>query len=161
MFTPRLNSDVRYFDNAQKINVSIPGASFSVEPPIVVSATSTAIQAKQLPRKLLRGYFLINSDILDTANYYQTANPLQTMAVVGKYNGANDFVQYDGGGATFTVTRKKTITSIKTQILDPEGAIAQVGDASGIIYKIIKPIKTDLKFAENLMAGMYGKPPGS
>ncbi len=161
MFTPRLNSSVKYYDNKQKINVFLPSGSFEVEPPIVVSTTSTAIQAKQLPRKLLRGYFLINSDILDTANYYQTANPLQTMAVVGKYNGANDFVQYDGGGATFTVTRKKTITSIKTQILDPEGAIAQVGDASGIIYKIIKPIKTDLKFAENLMAGMYGKPPGS
>ena len=96
----------------------------------------------------------MNSDILDQANFYQTANPLQTMAMVGKYNGANDFIQYDGGGAVFTVTRKKTITSIKSEILDPEGGLAQVGDNSGIVYRIDKQISTDLKFAENLMAQM-------
>ena len=81
------------------------------------------------------------------------------MAIVGKYNAASDFVNYDGGGAIFTVTRRKTITDIKTQILDPEGSLAQVGDNSGVIYRIDKTIKTDLNFAENLMAGVYGKPP--
>ena len=53
---------------------------------------------------------------------------------------------------------KKTITDIKTQILDPEGEVAQVGDNSGVIYRVDKQIKTDLKFAENLLSGMYGKP---
>jgi len=81
------------------------------------------------------------------------------MAIVGKYNSADDFVNYDGGGPSFTVTRKKTITDIKTQILDPEGELAQVGDNSGVIYRIDKQINTDLKFGENLLAGMYGKPP--
>ena len=163
MFNNNLNSEIAYFDIAKNISQALTGANHEVYPPIVVSETdlSSKITANELPRKILRGYFLINSDILDTANYYQTANPLQTMAIVGKYNGANDFVQYDGGGATFTVTRKKTITSIKTQILDPDGGPAQVGDNSGIVYRIDKQIKTDLKFAENLMAGVYGKPPGS
>lgn len=54
---------------------------------------------------------------------------------------------------------KKTITDIKTQILDPEGELAQVGDNSGVIYRVDKVINTDLKFGENLLAGMYGKPP--
>ncbi len=158
LFNPLVNSHVEYYNSATQA-AAIVGATadFQVEPPIVVTADSTKIKAKNLPRKILRGYFLINSDILDTANYYQTANPLQTMAIVGKYNGNNDFVEYDGGGAVFTVTRQKTITAIKSQILDPEGGLAQVGDNSGIIYRIDKPIKTDLKFAENLMAGMYGK----
>ena len=102
---------------------------------------------------------MVNSDILDQANYYQQANPLSTMAVVGKYNSAEDFVNFEGGGPVFTVTRKKTITDIKTQILDPEGSLAQIGDNSGVIYKIDKQIKTDLRFGENLLSGMYGKPP--
>ena len=84
---------------------------------------------------------------------------MATLATVGKYSGANGFISYDGGGAIFTVTRKKTITSIKTQILDPEGGLALVGDNSGVQYRVDKAINTDLKFVENLLAGKYGPPP--
>ena len=52
---------------------------------------------------------------------------------------------------------KKTITSIKTEILDPEGGTANVGDNSGVIYRIDKVINTDLKFAETLMQQMSQK----
>jgi len=160
MFNCMVESEAEYFTAKKNIAQNLSNPNNTVPPTIVVGdVESTKIRAKQIPRKLLKGYFLINSDILDSANYYQLANPLQTMAVVGKYNGANDFVNYDGGGPVFTVTRKKTITSIKTQILDPDGSLAQVGDNSGIIYRIDKQIKTDLHFAENLLAGQYGKPP--
>ena len=158
MFKPSmLNSKIKYYNTSQTIGTLRPNASYEVFPAISIQQTSTAIKATDLPRKILRGYFLVNSDLMSDANYYQLANPLQTMAVVGKYNAATDFVNYSGGGPVFTVTRKKTITDIKTQILDPEGSIAQVGDNSGVIYKINKEIKTDLKFGENLYAGMYGK----
>tara|TARA_R110002012_G_scaffold136456_3_gene290885 strand:+ start:11322 stop:14264 length:2943 start_codon:yes stop_codon:yes gene_type:complete len=157
-----LNSQIKYFNAEQNMGtVETTSASYEVFPAIAVQQTSTSIKATDLPRKILRGYFLVNSDILDQADYYQLSNPLQTMAVVGKYNAATDFVNYDGGGPVFTVTRKKTITDIKTQILDPEGELAQVGDNTGIIYRIDKVIKTDLKFGENLLAGMYGKLVGS
>ncbi len=162
MQKPMLSSNVDYYATPDAVslrNVHITSASYAVTPTTTIQQTSTAIQATNLPRKILRGYFLVNSDILDQAQYYQLANPLQTMAIVGKYNSADDFVNYDGGGPSFTVTRKKTITDIKTQILDPEGELAQVGDNSGVIYRIDKPINTDLKFGENLLAGMYGKPP--
>ena len=160
MFNCLLNSQVLFYDNPQGLKTfTTVTASHTVNPSIVITADSTKIIARNLPRKLLRGYFLINSDILDSANYYQLSNPLQTMAVVGKYNGANDFISYDGGGAVFTATRKKTITSIKTQILDPDGGTAQVGDNSGVIYRIDKTINTDLKFAENLYAGAYSQKP--
>jgi len=131
--------------------------SHRVSPAITINADSTKIIASELPRKLLKGYFLINSDILDSANYYQTSNPMQTMAVVGKYSAANDFISYDGGGAVFTATRRKTITAIKSQILDPAGGTANVGDNSGIIYRVDKIINTDLKFAETLMEQMNSK----
>ena len=161
MFNSMLESKCSFYNTSKTlVTVSAASASHIVPPTIVVGdIESTKIKAKQIPRKLLKGYFLINSDILDSANYYQLANPLQTMAIVGKYNGANDFVNYEGGGAVFTVTNQKTITAIKTQILDPEGSLAQVGDNSGVIYRIDKQIKTDLNFAENLMAGAYGKSP--
>ena len=129
-------------------------------PPTTVLATSTVISARDLPRKILRGYFLIESDILSDANYYLTSNPLQVIAVCDKYNAQSDFVNYDGSaGVQFTVTKKKNLTDIKTQIKDPDGSLAQVGDNSGIIYKVTKQIKADLNFATNLMSGMYGKPP--
>ena len=161
MFNSMVESQCSFY-NTQKtlLNISAATPDHLVPPTIVVGdVESPKIVANELPRKLLKGYFLINSDILDSANYYQLANPLQTMAIVGKYNGANDFVNYSGGGPEFTVTRKKTITSIKSQILDPEGSLAQVGDNSGIIYRVDKQIKTDLHFAENLLAGEYGPPP--
>ena len=160
MFNPMLNSVVQYYNTPQRLSAGFGTADNIVTPPIVITSDnlSTTIKANKLPRKILRGYFLINSDILDTANYLQLANPLQTMAVCGKYNGANDFVEYSGGGPSFTVTRKKVITDIKTQILDPEGGTAQVGDNSGVIYRVDKQITTDLNFATNLLAGAYGKP---
>jgi hypothetical protein len=161
MFNAMLGSNVNFYNAPEIINATqqqFPDApDHRVSPAIVIVSDSTKIIASELPRKLLKGYFLINSDILDSANYYQTANPLQTMAVVGKYNAANDFISYDGGGAVFTATRKKTITAIKSQILDPAGGTANVGDNSGIIYRIDKVINTDLKFAETLMEQMNKK----
>ena len=162
MFNAMLGSNVNFYNTSQ--NIADPGQPWGggdpdhqVAPAITINAESTKIIANVLPRKLLKGYFLINSDILDSANYYQTSNPMQTMAVVGKYSAANDFISYDGGGAVFTATRRKTITSIKSQILDPAGGTANVGDNSGIIYRIDKVINTDLKFAETLMSQMSQK----
>jgi len=159
LFSQQLNSQINYFNTSQSFNTYRASASHVVAPTSVVLANSTKITSAELPRRILRGYFLINSDILDQANFYQTANPMATMAMVGKYSGANGFIQYDGGGAVFTCTRKKTITSVKSQILDPEGGLAQIGDNSGIIYRIDKQVTTDLKFGENLLQGLYGKPP--
>jgi hypothetical protein len=118
---------------------------------IVVSATSTAISAQKLPRKQLRGYFLLSSNILSDANYYREANPLQVMAIVDKYNAEGDFINYSGGGTVFTVTKPTTLTSVRTAILDPDGSPAQVGKYSGVIYRIDKQINTDLNFAETIL----------
>ncbi len=158
LFSQQLSSRIAFHNTATSLfRLGVDAPDYKVSPAATILANSTRITANELPRRILRGYFLINSDILDQANFFQTANPLQTMAMVGKYNGANDFIQYDGGGAVFTCTRKKTITSIKTEILDPEGGLAQVGDNSGVVYRIDKQINTDLKFAENLFAEMNSK----
>ena len=159
LYSQMLDSRLNFYATPQTL-ATVNGVSASdaaVSPASVILASSTRITANDLPRRLLRGYFLLKSDILDQANYFQTSNPLQTMGIVGKYQGNDDFISYDGGGPTFTVTRKKTITSIQSQILDPEGELGQVGDNSGIIYRIDKQINTDLKFGENLYAQMSQK----
>ncbi len=159
LYSQMLDSRLNYFATAVSLK-TLGGSTATnggVSPASVILANSTRITARDLPRRLLRGYFLLKSDILDQANYFETSNPLQTMGIVGKYQGNDDFISYDGGGPTFTVTRKKTITSIQSQILDPEGALGQVGDNSGVIYRVDKQINTDLKFAENLFAQMSQK----
>ena len=118
---------------------------------IVIVANSTAITANQLPRKQLRGYFLLSSNILSDANYYREANPMAVMAVVDKYNAEGDFINYSGGGTQFTVTKPTTITSVQTSILDPDGSPAKVDEYSGVIYRINKKINTDLNFANTIM----------
>ena len=161
LFSQMLDSRINFYATAKDLgNVTATAVTNAgVSPPSVILANSTRITANDLPRRLLRGYFLLKSDILDQANFFETSNPLQTMGIVGKYQGNDDFISYDGGGPTFTCTRKKTITSIQSQILDPEGSLGQVGDNSGVIYRIDKQINTDLKFADNLFASMNQKPP--
>jgi hypothetical protein len=159
LYSQMLDSRLNYYTASQTLATvdKVSASNAAVSPASVILANSTRITANDLPRRLLRGYFLLKSDILDQANYYETSNPLATMGIIGKYNGNDDFIQYDGGGPTFTCTRKKTITSIQTQILDPEGQLAQCGDNSGVIYRVDKNINTDLKFGENLFASMNAK----
>ena len=98
LFSQQLSSRIAFHNTPTslfRLGVDVP--NYRVSPASTIITNSTRIIAEKLPRRILRGYFLLNSDILDQANYYQTANPLQTMAMVGKYNGANDFIQYDGG----------------------------------------------------------------
>ena len=161
MFTAQINGGINYYNSSQNLNsswVAFPAsASHVIRPPSTILAKSTTIAANKLPRKLKTGYFTISSDILDQTGWYHQANPMSVLASVGKYSAENDFVEYGGGGAEFTVTRKKTITNITSQILDPEGKLAQVGDNSGIIYRIDKTINTDLNFAQSVMNGVYKK----
>ena len=140
-----------YDDTANWMMGATPNPTFKNINTIVVDAVSTAISASALPRKQLRGYYLLKSDILSDANYFREANPMSIMAVVDKYNAEGDFVNYSGGGTVFTVTRPTTLTSIQTSILDPDGSEAQCDKYSGVIYRVDKQIKTDLNFAQTVM----------
>jgi len=130
--------------------------------PSIIQTTSTVIQATDLPRKTLRGYMLIKSDILGTSQYLLSSNPLPVLAVVNKFSAADDFINYDGGGGpVFTVTHPTTITDIQTQILEPDGSLATVGDSSAVIYKVIRTIQTDLHFADTILSESKSKKPSA
>jgi hypothetical protein len=45
----------------------------------------------------------------------------------------------------------KTITSIRTQILSPDGSAAKIDDGTAVIYKIVKQNNSSLSVAEDMM----------
>jgi hypothetical protein len=147
---------VNMFNTLALGEINLGGSDYFA--PSVIGTESTVIQATDLPRKTLRGYMLIKSDVLGTSQYLLSSNPLPIMAVVNKYSAADDFINYDGGGPVFTITHPKIITDIQTQILEPDGSLAKVGNSSSVIYKVTKNIETDLHFADNLLAQAKKKP---
>jgi len=154
LFNQQVPTIMRYNYNGSWIQGNASTTSFNasvVHPSITVAQTSTEIKAQNLPRKQLRGYFLIKSDILSDANYYKEADPMPVFAVIDKYNAEGDFINYSGGGPTFTVTHPKQLTDICTSILDPDGTDAVVSDYSAVVYRVDKSINTNLLVAQEVL----------
>ena len=154
LFNQQVPTIMRYNYNGSWIQGNASTTAFNasvVHPSITVAQTSTEIKAQNLPRKQLRGYFLIKSDILSDANYYKEADPMPVFAVIDKYNAEGDFINYSGGGPTFTVTKSKQLTDIATTILDPDGTDAVVSDYSAVVYRVDKTINTNLLVAQEVL----------
>ncbi len=154
LFNQQVPTVMRYNFNGSWIQGSASATAFNasvIHPSITVAQTSSEIKAQNLPRKQLRGYFLIKSDILSDANYFKEADPMPIFAVIDKYNAEGDFINYSGGGPTFTVTQPKQLTEICTSILDPDGTDAVVSDYSAVVYRVDKSINTNLLVAQDVL----------
>jgi hypothetical protein len=152
IFNQQVPAIMRYNHNGVwALTTFISNASDGIHPSITVNQTSTEIKAQNLPRKQLRGYFLIKSDILSDANYFKEADPMSVFAVVDKYNAEGDFINYSGGSPIFTVTQPKQLTEICTSILDPDGTDAVVSDYSAVVYKVDKNISTNLLASQEVL----------
>ena len=116
---------------------------FEQYPAITESATSVKLQAPRLPRKLRSPYFCIRSDILDHSLYlggYDSGTNHPIIATVPKSNDYGDYFVSLDSTLEFVFTKSKTITEIKTSIHNPDMTLANVGEASSVIYKITKQI---------------------
>ena len=116
---------------------------FEQYPAITESATSVKLRAPRLPRKLRSPYFCIRSDILDHSLYlggYDSGTNHPIIATVPKSNDYGDYFVSLDSTLEFVFTRAKTITEIKTSIHNPDMTLANVGEASSVIYKITKQI---------------------
>jgi len=112
-------------------------------PAITESATSVKLTAPNLPRKLINPYFTIRSDILDNSDYIgggESGNKYQVIGVVPKSNDYGDFFVNTSPDLEFVFTKPKMITSVRTEITNPDQTLASVDDSSAIIYKITKAI---------------------
>jgi hypothetical protein len=130
----------------EKINGYFPSAT--------VIQQSAQISAANLPTKMVQPYFLIQSSIIADTAYLgseDSGQALNVIAVVPKSSADGDFFFSGEGQTQFTITNPKTITSIKTTIMNPDGSPAKLSADSSVIYKIIKKSGAQLGVAQQMM----------
>ena len=129
-------------------------------PPITQGTTSIGLFAPNLPRKMLKPYYCIRSDIIDRPHYLggeDNQAKLPVVAVCDKQYSSTDFVFSNESDYVFTITKKKTITSITTSIHDPNQQFANVNNDSAIIYKISKNITNRTDISQQIMEASQKK----
>jgi hypothetical protein len=139
------------------VNGSYETARFQQEadyPVISITQTSAQVSAANLPRKMLRPYFLIRSNIIGDMNYYggsDSGQNLPIVCVVNKENGFGDFYFQRGFDLEFTITHPKVLTSITTSIHDPDMRLSNVSGDSAVIFKIIKQNNANLDVVQDVL----------
>ncbi len=136
-------------------NPSLRGRLYlQVYPAIENEATSISLSAPNLPRKMLRPYYCIRSDVTDDSFYIgskDSGQPLPVVAVVNKINGDGDFFFQENEGVEHTFTKDKVITNITTSIHDPDQTFSKVNNDSAVIYKITKNIPASFDIISQVM----------
>ena len=123
-------------------------------PPITETATSIKLEAINLPRKMLKPYYCIRSDILDQTHYLggeDSGQALNCVAIVNKISGFGDFYFGEESPYIFTCTQRKVLTSITTSIHSPDQKYANVNNDSCVIYKIIKNIPAQIDVLDQIL----------
>ena len=130
----------------EKINGYFPSAT--------VVQQSAQISAANLPTKMTQPYFLIKSSLITDSEYLGSEDSGQTLNVMGvvpKSSAEGDFFFTGEGQTQFTITNEKTISSVRTTILNPDGSLAKLSSDSAVIYKIIKKNSAQLGVAQQML----------
>ena len=133
---------------------------YSIYPAITESQNSIQLIAEDLPTKMTRAYFTIRTDLLENSTYLgsrDSGEALKTISVVNKINGFGDYYFQQDNPLVFTVTQPKTITSITTQIAEPDGSTAQINLDSCVMYKIERAINSTLNPVQELLQSTNAK----
>jgi len=146
------NASITYDDHKLFPYQAFPGY---IQYPSVVQAgaTSTILEADNLPRKMLSPIYLIKSDLLNPLfiGGREGSIALPVIGVVDKSSGYGDFYTGAKDSTVFTNTIPRTIQNIKTSIVDADGSESRVDDSSCIIYKIQKEIAGNSTVLENIL----------
>ncbi len=129
-------------------------------PAITQNTESIKLTAQNIPRKMLRPYYCIRSDIIDRPHYVGGENSndrLSVVAICDKQYSGGDFYFSSEEDFEFTITKEKTITSITTSIHDPNQTFSNVNDDSSVIYRIQSQVRNDLSVAEELLEQLKKK----
>ena len=157
-FTQQLPTPSLVGGNSNNNHVTAGRQQFT--PPITQGTTSIGLFAPNLPRKMLKPYYCIRSDIIDKPHYLggeDNQAKLPVVAVCDKQYSSTDFVFSNESDYVFTITKKKTITSITTSIHDPNQQFANVNNDSAIIYKISKNITNRTDISQQIMEASQKK----
>jgi hypothetical protein len=142
------------FVHPEKKVDTINNAGSGILPEIVIDATSAQISAEKLPRKMLKPYYLIRSNIVGDLAYLggvDSGQSLPIVAVVNKENGFGDFYFAQNDKLVFTATIPRVITEISTSIHDPDMELANVGEDSAVIYKVEKTNMANLNVVQDVL----------
>jgi hypothetical protein len=143
-----------------KTNNHVTAGRQQFTPPITQATTSIGLVAPNLPRKMLKPYYCIRSDIIDKPHYLggeDNEAKLPVVAVCDKQYSSTDFVFSSESDYVFTITKKKTITSITTSIHDPNQSFSRVNNDSAVIYKISRNITNRLDISQQIMEATQKK----
>jgi hypothetical protein len=122
-------------------------------PVIVQNTKSAVIRATGLPKKTIRPYYLIRSNIIKQENFIGgRGERIPVIGMVSKINGYSDFYSSVDEGVVFTATKPYTIQNITTSIHTPNGKLANVEDASAVIYKIQKAQNLTTNLSQVIMS---------
>ncbi len=116
-------------------------SAYSLFPVIVEQTTSITIKATRLPRRMIRPYYCIRSDLLLSASNSfiggRDGNAvLPIIGLVNKENGFGDYFFSGETGTQFTITKDNSVCEITTSITNPDQSLANVDDGCCIVYKI-------------------------
>ncbi len=135
MFTQQIVSSMGVIEN------DVAHLGVNVFAPVTIAQTSIEIVARNLPRKMLRPYYLLKSSIIDYNSLIGSRDSGQNFniaAIIDKQYSGGDFFFFTANAIQFTVTKPMTFTSITNSIHDPDGSFSTVNEDSSIIYKIEK-----------------------
>lgn len=122
-------------------------------PTATVNQKSAQINAEKLPVKTRQPYLLIKSDIISDTKYIGSNDSgvsLPIISVVNKDGASTDFF-FGSNNEEFTITNPKVITSVRTQILNPDGSLSNLDGDTSVIYKVVKESRASLGVAEQMM----------
>ena len=137
-------------------------SGYSLFPVIVERTTSIDIRASRLPRRMIRPYYCIRSDLLlSSSNNYiggRDGNAiLPIVGLVNKENGFGDYFFSEGNGTTFTITKDNSVCEITTTITNPDQSLANLDDGCCVIYKIEREKVLDNSIIQELIQASQNK----
>ena len=119
-------------------------------PSIAQKTVSVEIIADNLPTRMIRGYYTIRSNILQSAPFiggYLNNTTMPIIGIVNKVNGYGDFYFGQESSLQFTVTKPLKLASISCSIHDPDGSYANCSEQSTVLFKIEKTVNTTFNVA--------------
>ena len=128
--------------------------TFRYLPEIIQKTQSIEIIADNLPTRMIRGYYTIRSNILQSAPFIGGKVNNTTMpicGVVNKINNYGDFVFGEESSLVFTVTKPLKLASLTCSIHDPDGSYARCSEQSTVLFKIQKDMRVSFNVIQDIL----------
>ncbi len=121
-------------------------------PEIIAPTTSVSVVASEYPTQINNGFYNIRSDLaLNVSSVLGSGNSkYPIVGIADKTNSLKDFFISSPSSISHTITRPVTITSITTQIDDPDGTASRCSPNSVVIYRITRSVDTSYNILGDL-----------